>query len=348
MRENYSGYNKYEMAFNQFFSSSVTLNVPQFMLDIKSTTLNKFDNQVFPLPLEIPYYFSCGNNCNEIKSKILQIFKSQIQSKEVIYNDESAFAKKINLIISFSKYFINLDKSAESYISLIKNTLFRNILQTYNKANLILGAYDSYINILNKGDFYENFKPTKTKFTGFDIKLARNQHKTPEKKQQEKTNAASLAELQHVKRSKSKSSADEDYYNEITVFTGKDSINHLSLRTISKINNDKVFNIKKQIFSNEGQKVNFRIPVFKGKSLIEASDGFQYATEKNVIFYYDKFTSNVFNFEYKSSAKFSDINCDLYQLANTIETALIDKNSVIIKNAKSKINIFFKIFFLYL
>lgn len=67
--------NKHEIASNQFFTSSITLNVPQFMLNIKSTSLNKFDDEVFPIPLEIPYYFNCNYNCIEIKSNILQIFK---------------------------------------------------------------------------------------------------------------------------------------------------------------------------------------------------------------------------------------------------------------------------------
>ena len=41
----------------QFFNSEITYYEPQFMLEKKSKTLNDFDKEFYPEPLEIPYYF---------------------------------------------------------------------------------------------------------------------------------------------------------------------------------------------------------------------------------------------------------------------------------------------------
>ena len=114
--------------------------------------------------------------------------------------------------------------------------------------------------------------------------------------------------------------------------------------TISKINNQRIFNFKKNIFNNENKEFSYVIPLFKGKKLIEASDGFQYSTNKNYIFYYDKFSSNVFGFEFKKSKKYNNnIECDFYQLNEITETPLNEDyigNSSILKEAKGKQKIF--------
>lgn len=239
------------------------------------------------------------------------------------------------MIISFTKYFVGIDDSAKSYIKLIRNTLFKNILQSYSKIDIILGGYDSYIDILNKGDFYENFKPNKKKFSGFNIKLGFDINKS----QEGKILADKLYKMAFFNKSKYKGNHQFESYNRLTMQTGKKSKKHLNLRTISKINDEKVFNTVKQIFSNDGDTIYYRVPIFRGKPLVTASDGFQYSTDKNVIFYYDKFSSNVLNFEYKSGAEFSNLNCDFYQLSNTLQTAMTEKDfgkSLIIKNSKSK------------
>lgn len=325
--------NTYEKASNQFFFSSITLNVPQFMLEIKSNSLHDFDDEVFTVPLEIKNYINHYADYTSIKKMITRTFHDKIKSNEKIYNEESSFAEKINLIITFTKYFIKLDNKASGYINLIKNTLFNKIDQNYSKDDLIFGTNDPYIDILNKGEFYENFKPNKNKFTGFPIKLTFDDYNNSN------TSTENIRKINIIKGFKKSDFNDQfDRVNEYTMYTGRFSINNLSLRTISKINNDKIFNIKKSILTNEGKEIFFRVPILKGKSLIETSDGFQYSTEKNVIYYYDKFSSNVLSFEFKSTNKLSNINCDFYQLANTIETPLSESDfgkSNILKNLKS-------------
>lgn len=344
MRNSYDISNDtYEKASNQFFFSSITLNVPQFMLEIKSKTLHDFDEEVFPVALEIKKYINYDGDFKDIKKMLTTIFNTQIKSDEKIYNLESSFAQKINLIITFTKYFLKIDNAASDYIKLIKNTLFDKIDQNYSKSDLIIGTNENYIDLLNKGDFYENFKPNKTKFTGFPIKLTFDDEKTIKKKNEK---SRSLQEFKNLKKSTLKDQFDR--INQYTMYTGRFSTNNFNLRTISKINNDKIFNFKKGLFTNEGKEIYYRVPIFKGKTLIEASDGFQYSAEKNVIYYYDKFSSNVLSFEFKSTNKFSNINCDFYQLANTIETPLTEKDigkSNILKNLKSK-NICFLIIIL--
>jgi len=300
------------------------------MLEIKSETLHDFDEEVFPVALEIKEYFKNIRDYNMFRKFICSIFKNQIKSEVLIYNEENTFAQKINLIINFTKYFIKIDNFAADYIRLIKNSLFNDIVQIYDKKDLILGGYDKYIELIKNGEFYENFKPSKTKFSGFPIKLGfeeiNNIEKFKKKNQFYKTEITQkLKEFNNFKKAES-SKGQFDDVNEMTLFTGRFSLDNMNLRTISKINNDKIFNFKKNIFTEEGKEIYYRVPILRGKSLIDASDGFQYSTEKNVIYYYDKFSSNVLGFEYKKAASYSNINCDYYQLANTIETPLTEKD----------------------
>lgn len=287
------------------------------MLEKKSTTLNDFDKQFFPYPLEVPYYFGeCleYGDCDLFKNFFLRIFHKEIKSDIEIFNEEEIFAQKINLIIRITKYLINPESfpEEESLVKMIKNSLFTNIEENYMKKDFILGGNDEYMSILNNGSFYENFKPGKKQFSGFPIQ----------------------------------SSFDRENINDYGMYTGRNSPDNINIRTISKINNERIFNFKKNIFNEEAKEFSYRIPLFKGKKLIEFSDGFQYSTNKNYIFYYDKFSSNVFGFEFKKSKTFgNNIECDFYQLNEMIETPLSDdyvKNSLILKNLKCKI--FFKIF----
>ncbi len=336
MRNYYNfGNDLYQKASNQFFFSSITQNVPQFMLEIKSKTLHDFDEDVFPNALEIQEYINYNGDYNDIKKMILRIFKNQIKSGEFVFNEENSFAQKTNLIILFSKYFKKLDNTAEDYIELIKNSLFHEIQQKYTKTDLILGGYDSYIDILQKGDFYENFKPKKKNFTGFPISLSFD-------KFEKSNNNHELSNLEkhnnfNDNKSRYNRKSQFDTISDYTLFTGRFSKNNLSLRTISKINNEKIFNFKKKIFTEQGNEISHKVPILNGKQLIEASDGFQYATYKNVIYYYDKFSSNVLSFDYKSTNTYNNINCDFYQLINTIDTPLNEKDfgkSNILKNLK--------------
>jgi hypothetical protein len=312
---------------NQFFNSEITYNVPQFMLEKKSKTLNDLDEEFYPEPLEIPFYYSnCleENNCNSYKNFFLNIFNKELKSDIKIFNTEEVFANKINLIISLTKYFVNPKSfpKEEALIRLIKNSIFTKINNLYSKSDLIIGGEDDYIKILNCGSFYENFKPMKKSFSGFPIYL-----------ETEKNNNTEI--------------------NSYSMYTGRNSPDNINLRIISKINNEKIFNFKKKIFNAEGKEFSYAIPLFKGKKLIEASDGFQYSANKNYIFYYDKFSSNIFGFEFKKSKKYNNnIECDFYQLNEIIETPLEQNyisNSSILKELKGKkIKKFFVIFLKFL
>jgi len=325
-------------AYEQFFFSSISLNIPYSELHAKSYSLHDFDSEVFPNRLEVKAQNNFKGDENEIRMIYEKIFANEINSKEKVYNEESTFAEKINLIIDFSKYLEKLEESntVESFIKIIKNSLFSNILEKYTKNDLVLGGYDSYIEILKKGNFYENFKPNKNKFSGLPINLnldiKRDENKVIDEKLRKLNDFITL-------KNENKINNQVEFVDEFTMFTGRFSVNNINLRTLSKINKDKIFNFKKNIFTEANQNTYYRVPIFNGKSLIEASDGFQFSTDKDSIFYYDKFTTNVLKFEYVGDNSFSNINCNFYQLANTVETPLEEDvigDSDIIKNFKSK------------
>lgn len=246
------------------------------------------------------------------------------------------------MINSFTEYFITKDKEKFStlikFIGMIKKTLFFNLKQTYDKIDLILGGHDEFLDYFSKGDFYDNFQPNKRKFTGFQINLKDEQiFKT--KNLQVSSVTDKLFNFRNFKKSKKNLSKISQNINLYSIYTGRNSKNYNNLRIISKINDEKIFNFKKSIINEKGEVINYRIPLFKGKKLLDATDGFQYSIDKNYIYFYDKFSSNVLSFHFTSSSSYSNVYCDYYQMEE-VKTPITNNdiaNSSILKDSNGKL-----------
>ena len=203
-------------------------------------------------------------------------------------NSKINLEKNYTLILKGKKEKESLNK----LIDLLNNGYLFNNEVTSNYTNLydiLLGnSYEDekYIKFLSSGEFFENFKPKLNKTTGFNFgKII------------------------------SKEDENDIQYDRYGIY-GKNS--DKTMRKIISINDIPILNIKKKEYNylrDDYSLINS--PVFNFQTLIGYKsfiDGFEYETDEDTIYFYDKISSRPFRFIYEDDSDFKDIPCKRYDL----------------------------------
>ena len=299
----------------QFLTGIVTSNAPE-PLEKTDTIMNWFPDEI-PYPIEISYYQKkYDNHDNYTEEDINYIVNLVLEEGDILNLDNSdALQTKLNLEKEYSLYLNSKEKT--SLISLIdflievfiindelndnkdKQSLFveysslKNLLEGNNKE-------DKYwINFLSSGNYYENFKPDYNSTTGLDFGL------NLETKKQEKF--------------------DFDYLgiNSKTDNFGK--------RVYKKMNDLLTLNLKKEEYDFlKEESLQILSPIYNFEKLSGSrkfSDGFQYDTGLDVIYYYDTISSRPLRFVKAGDETYKDkIRCRKYNLDVKDISAGINEN----------------------
>lgn len=307
------------LARRQWFECYITKNPPKtFPVLEPAATIFDWDKIEFEFPIEMSYFVEkakCSTeDCNilvmERVLSLLDTFRNSISTlnreafnnRFLIRKAFSAYVKGdyTNMTSVFEK--INI-KNPEAFFSTlqlyISSTIMKNrVINKYtDPTSLLLGNYleDRYLmRHLAKGSFYENFKPNIKSTTGFNIEVDRKH------------------EL--------------DNYTFDTGFKE----NEYQVRRIREFNGVPIINFNTEVYSpSKNDFVYKNIPLYDASrfdSSLDFSDGFQFSTDRNVINFYDNFSSRVLRFKFSRSRSFKEeLNCLEYTLTNEVLLDLHEK-----------------------
>ena len=294
----------------QYTTCEVTKNPPDIISEKKKDSIKDWDPKNFQVPVELKYYQkNCGNDCNEKSNgAILSLYNTtknilQIENFEAYNNKillESIYTLYINKItssdlgkkldISNSENFFN------TFQEMIKSQIFNDtIYQNYSTTlNIIYGNSKEdkmYMKFLSNGDYSEGFKPNKNKTTGFNFYFY------------------------------SKLYSNDIKYDDFTIQTNQIDKSQI-LRKIVKMNSFPIFNIKKEEYDLiTNQYIQIGAPLYNyydiEKGDIWFSDGYQYESDLETIYYYDELSSRILEFKYKGIKTYNDtIECNNYIMSN--------------------------------
>ena len=309
----------YYLAKLQYTTCGVTNNPPDIIKDKKSDSIKNWDS-TFDVEVELKFYQkNCSDDCNEISNGAIM---SLYNTTKYILNSENndAFNNRILIEGIFSLYskkeyqselgkklnINNSEKFIDSFRDMINNQILKgNFYQKYNPKNIIFGNNDEdklYIQILSNGDFSDNFKPNKKQTTGFNFY---------ELKKNEKLD-----------------------FDNIQIETKKNNDKQI-LRRIVKINNSTYFNIKKEEYNPlSNNSIEIESPLYNSFDISKGddiwfSDGFQYDSNLNKIYFYDELSSRILQFDYDKTKDINSISCKNYILnSNNISLNLNEKDEV--------------------
>ena len=229
--------------------------------------------------------------------------------------NKEAFNTKINLEKLYSMELERKEEGEEGNNTIFKimdllnkGYLFGNeIKEKYNIYNILQGNNledNKYIEFLSNGNIFEGYKPNLNQTTGFNFGFNLSYGNTINKK-----------------------------FDQYQINNNEDN-----LRKILKINDFQILNIQKleyDYLSNEYSYIT--APIYNYQSLSNQnkySDGFQYDTSENDIYFYDSISSRPFKFSYKESVDYNDINCKKYELnKNDISININEENDINYKKA---------------
>jgi hypothetical protein len=299
------------LASKQWFESYLTKNPPKtFPIIEPSITIYSWDNIEFQGPIEIKYYaeqLQCGSeDCNEVSyGKILSLYDTLTDSTS--FKNREAFRNRYLIQKAYSAHLqadynstywydqINI-KNPDTFFKLLKllisNTIVKDrIINNYSDASsLLYGNYvedEYFLKFLGIGSFYENFKPNIKSTTGFYINVDR-QHKL----------------------------------DNMTVDTGFKE-NEFNVRRIKNFNGYPFINIHTRVYSpNKNDYIYKNTPLYDSHSFdnsLDFSDGFQFSSDKEFIYFYDTLSSRVLKFKYSKSRSFKEnLSCREYTLINEL------------------------------
>ena len=296
----------------QFVSSYITRNPPKELHIEPCDTISEWDKEEFPMPIELFYFqkqLNCTeDNCNEQSNDVVL---SLYNTAENIFSNAKALKNKHDLEIVLTLLLNDIKTSEYSqamnvsdasqfigvFSDLLHTSLFNEtIYQSYNVDSILYGNNDEdagYLKLLSQGGFYDNFKPNMAHTTGFNIYL----NKT------DLTNDNELSE-----------------YDTYTIQTTQNNSNTNNiLRRITLINDVPILNIKKKEYSNVDHAfIDINAPLYNFAKINEnsmwMSDGYQFPTDKNRIYYLDEMSSRVFEFNYTEEITYGDSSCRKYKL----------------------------------
>jgi len=301
----------------QFWKAELTKNLQEPLT--KCDTISKLFPDKFHYPIEMSYFKEQLGETDEISEEDIDYLISLSSKGENILSEESSEAletktkleKEYTLIIKGKK-----EKKETKYKTidiLINGYLFNNEIKTnYNNIyNILQGNTDEdkkYINFLSSGQFFDNYKPNLNQTTGFNfgINLSNGEEKYIE-------------------------------YDRYGIY-GKQTDTSHTMRKIISINDLPVLNIKKTEYNyllNDYSIIDSPILNYQTltgeKSFI---DGFQYESEEETIYFYDKISSRPFKFIYVEDSEFKDIDCQKYELdRNDIANDINEINDLNTKKA---------------
>ena len=291
----------------QFWTGVVTSNAPEPLS--KAETIKEWFKDDVPYPIEISYYQNKYDNFDNFTEDDIDYIIKLVSENDNIYDldNSNLINTKLKLEKEYSLYMNNKAKS--SLIKLIdflidvfvfNDELNDNDNNTNNKQslfveystlkNLLQGndIEDKYwIKYLSSGNYFDNFKPNYKVTTGLDIGLNLD--------------------------TKTQENFDFDYLG-IT----KNTANY-NKRSFNIMNNLLTLNIKKSEYDYvKNTYIDIFSPTFNFEKLIgkrKFSDGFQYDSGLNVIYYYDSISSRPLRFIYNEDMKYKEkIECKRYNL----------------------------------
>ena len=295
----------------QYTTCGVTNNPPDIIKDKKSESIKDWDPKSFENPVELKFYQkNCDTDCNEKSNgAVLSLYNTTktilepqnseaynnrvlIESIYTLYMNKitnSELGKKIN--INNSERFFN------SFKDMIKTQIFNDkIYQEYsNNSKIILGNEEEdkkYIEILSNGDYSEGFKPKLKSTTGFNFYL----------------------------------NLKESDYDEMTIETKQNDDTQI-LRRIVKMNGFPIFNVKKKEYDPLNKNyIEIGAPLFNSydieKGDVWFTDGYQFDSDLDNIYYYDELSSRILKFDYDDTKSYFSVDCKNYILNNNISLNL--------------------------
>ena len=309
-----------ELAYIQWASQKVTLFPPEEIKEIASESISNWFPDIYPIPIEFGYYSKksgCSEeNCNSLSINNTILLGNPLNSSKI--TDEKAL-KITNIFKKLFTLYLNGNeqneftesfgiKNPKEFFKVFDNNtkdIFGNLFKIYDNPKDILMGYPSEnskgMQYLSKGGkYYDNFKPNISKVTGFNIYNSKN-----------KKNDESLF----------------DYY---TISTDADK-KSMELRKIVEINNISFLNIfTKEYDFTQNNFINLDINIFNFLNLdnLLLNDGFQFSSDKKTIYYYDEFSSRLFQFDRKGNEKYNSISCKKYEMNNNINMNIQEKNDI--------------------
>lgn len=299
-----------ELAMKQYINSEITMNPPEIIKKDKKPSLNDWDNKAFPEALEF-YYFQFENQCTEqscASDDLKYALVSLYNKEENEFRDENrkGIMTRKNLDIITTLYENEITSSEYSSIygmedmtqfyklmqKIMANRVFetKSLQKKYKPIDIVLGNNEEdkkFIDLISKGNYYENHKPTKNKTTGFDMKIA---------------------------------ISNSDDQEEFTLCTDNEDNNEKRLRRFIRMNNLPYINVKKEDYSPvDGKLVKVNTPLFNMHPVNGSdwmSDGYEYAMDEEIkeIYYFDELSSRKFRFDYDKSDTYNGVDCRKYVL----------------------------------
>ena len=292
----------------QFWTGIVTSNAPEPLS--KAETIKEWFTDEVPYPIEISYYQNKYDNVDNFTEDDIDYIINLVSENDNIYDldNSNLINTKLKLEKEYSLYMNNKVESS-SLIKLIdflidvfvfNDELNDNDDNSNNKQslfveystlkNLLQGndEEDKYwIKYLSSGNYFDNFKPNYKVTTGLDIGLNLD--------------------------TKTQENFDFDY---LGISTNTANYNK---RSFNLMNNLLTLNIKKSEYDYiKNSYIDIFSPIFNFEKLIgkrKYSDGFQYASGLNVIYYYDSISSRPLRFIYTEDVTYKDkIECKKYNL----------------------------------
>ena len=290
----------------QFANCEVTRNAPD-PIPIANSSKEWFPEleEEFELPFIIKKYNKSNINNYNYEDALLIADLCNININDLYdLNNADIFYKKIQLEKKLLNEILNIKNEDEESISynlfnfLMNTFIFNNediskssIIINYSSINNFLEGNNEinnyWINILNQGNYYENFKPKKSSVTKFNIGF------NFDTKLQEDLNL--------------------DY---IGISTKNSDYNK---RKYTKMNNLLTLNIQKEEYDYFLNKtINTSFPLYNFEKLLDSrkfSDGFQYDNNLEVIYYYDLISTRPLRFIKDETLNYKDkIECKKYKL----------------------------------
>ena len=317
----------YYLAKLQYTTCNVTNNPPEIIKDKKSESIKNWDPENFDKEVELKFYQkNCSVDCNEKSNNIiLSLYNTTKNILECENSDsynnriliEKAYTLYLNNIFN-SDYGKNMNVSDskiffDTFKNMISNEVFNSeLLVNYsNSENIIFGndkEDKKYIEFLSNGDFIDGFKPNKKKTTGFNF---------------------------YFNTSDLNNSDNKLNYDDLLIETKKDENNKDQiLRRIIKMNNSTFLNVKKEEYDlTTNNYIEINCPLYNNfditKEKIWLSDGFQFDSSYEKIYYYDELSSRILEFNYDESNNYKDeIECYKYILNKNISLNLNEINEV--------------------
>lgn len=285
----------------QFWNATLSKKIPK-PFETANTISDLFPEK-FPYPVEMSYFLEeLGETYNITEEDIDYLISLSPEGENILSEDSrgafearSELEQDYTLILQGKK---TKNETKYKVIDILNNGfLFKNeTKENYaNVYNILQGNYDEdkkYVDYLANGEFFDNYKPYLNKSTGFDFGL--------------------------------NFSSGESYnvtYGRYTIYAKKTEDNH-KMRKIVDMNDFQVLNIRKFDYNYLLKDISIvDSPILNYQTLKgdkSFSDGFQYESEDEPIYFFDPLSSRPYKFDYTEDTTMNDIDCQKYVIKDSL------------------------------